>query len=533
MRDRTTLLRELALLGAALAVSGCAGTDRPRTDLASHVLPPPESRPLTPASGRQPGASTDWVRQVRADDPAPQTTAKDPESAPSAPPTPPAADGACAPAALALPDAITLAFRLQPRLRAFLEGVVQARGAETIAFAPFLPLAVAAYTVGGFDLNAGGAGVPVGAGVPNFTFLPFTGAIPVGLDLHTGYELAELRVQWLLTDFGRRIGRYRQAQIATDIAQLQTDRAYQTVASDVAVAYYQVLRTRSLKRTAEEAVRRAEDDLAVAKKLATGGVIEREKVLRVEVALAQAQRALDAAEAAVAVAVAGLNLAIGLNTCAPTEVLDPPDLPEFGLCLADCLAQAVSGRRELEVAQRTVQAAEVGSGVARAGFRPRVVAEGLLTDFQQSAPRGHADLALGFIKLEWGLFEGGRRVGELRVADSKVREAAARAEALADTIAFQVTEAYRQLVVARRGIDRSRPAVEQAREAYRLARARAARGDATPTEVTEAETALTRAEQEYQTARYDYLTALARLNFAMGLPPVPFGESGPAPPGPH
>jgi outer membrane protein TolC len=49
---------------------------------------------------------------------------------------------------------------------------------------------------------------------------------------------------------------------------------------------------------------------------------------------------------------------------------------------ADCLGQAVSQRRELEVAQRTIQVAEVGSDVARAGFRPRVVAEGLLNDFQ-------------------------------------------------------------------------------------------------------------------------------------------------------
>jgi outer membrane protein len=117
----------------------------------------------------------------------------------------------------------------------------------------------------------------------------------------------------------------------------------------------------------------------------------------------------------------------------------------------------------------------------------------------------------------------------LRVADSKLRAAAAQAEAIADTIAFQVTEAYRQLVAARSGIDRARPAVEQAREAYRLLRARAARGDATPTEVTEAETSLTKAEQDYLNSVYDYLTALARLNYATGLPatsPAP-GAAGP------
>jgi outer membrane protein TolC len=376
-------------------------------------------------------------------------------------------------------------------------------------------------------LNVGGSSI----GNQNFTFLPPTGAVPVGLKLNTGYELAELQVQWLLADFGRRIGRYRQAELGVNIAQLQSDRAFQTVANEVALAYYQVLRARSLKRIAEEAVRRAEEDLDVAKKLQKGGVIEREKVLRSEVILAQAQRAHDAAEAAVDVAVAALNLAIGLNVNAATEVVDSPALPELELSLTDCLSQAVARRKELAVAQLSIQSAQVGGQVARADFRPKIVAGGSLIDFQQSAPRAHTDLALGYIKLEWGLFEGGRRIGELRIADSKLREAAAQAESLANTIAFQVNEAYRQLVVARRGIDRAKPAVEQAREAYRLLRARAAKGDATPAEVTDAETALTRAEQDLFNSTYDYLSALARLNFAIGLPMVPYGPIATISPG--
>jgi len=255
-------------------------------------------------------------------------------------------------------------------------------------------------------------------------------------------------------------------------------------------------------------------------------VIEKEKVLRAEVALAQAQRGLDAAEAGVGVAVAALNLAIGLNVSAPTEVVVPPDLPGFERTLADCLAEAVARRRELEVAQLSIQSAQIGGRVARAEFCPKVEAGGLLTDFQQSAPRAHSNLALGFIKLEWALFEGGRRVGETRIADSKTRASVAQAESLADTIAFQVNEAYRQLVVARRGIDRSKPAVDQAREGNRLLRVRYAKGDATPAEVTDAETALTRAEQDQLNSFYDYLSALARLNFAIGLPP---DKTAPAP----
>jgi outer membrane protein TolC len=426
---------------------------------------------------------------------------------------------------LTLDEAIDTAFRQQPRLRVYLESVEQARRGEDIAFAPFLPMAVAGYSVGGFDLNAGGNSTPLGP-LPGFTFIPAIGSIPIGLNINTGYELAELKLQWLICDFGRRLGRYRQAGLAVDIAQLQSDRAFQTVANEVSVAYYQVLRTRALTKTAQDTVRRGADDLEVAKRLEKGGALEKEKRLRVEVQLAESQRLLDAAEGAEAVAVAALNLAIGLNVNATTGVIETSDAPPFTQSLAECLQTAVGLRREFQVARESIQVADEGRRVAKADFAPRILAEGYANDFQQAAPRGHADLAVGFIKLEWGLFEGGKRVAELRVMDSKIRAAIAQAETIADTIAFQVTEAYRNMVTARLAIDRSRPAVAQAEENYRLVRARAKVGDATSSEITDAESTLTRAQQAYLNSIHDYLIALARLEYAMGVSPTPGSYPG-------
>jgi outer membrane protein TolC len=509
-----------ALLGLAV---GCSHRDLAAPEvLAQRILPPPGA--AAQAASDLPAWAPETAEGNKPGGPEKAATAG--PTGPGAAPAVLAKDGVpCQP--LALPDAIALAFDLQPRLRASLESISQARGREDIAFAAYLPTLTSAYSVGGFDLNVGGAGIAL-PNSPPFTFLPGTGSLPVGLDVKTGYELAELKLQWLVCDFGRRMGRYNQAGLAVDIAQLQTDRAFQTVANDVALAYFQVLRARSLRRIADESVRRAEDDLDVAKKLAKGGVIEREKVLRAEVALSQAHRALDVTEEAEAVSVAALNLAIGLNPSAATAVVDTADVPPFALNLTDCLGQAVGGRREFQVARRSVQVAQEGRRVAHADFAPRVVAEGDLLDFQQAAPRGHADLALGFIRLEWGLFEGGKRVAELRMADSHIREAMAQADSIADTIAYQVNQAYRQLVAARKGIERARPAVQQTQETYRLVVARAKQGDAIPAELTDAAAALTRAQQDYSNSVYDYLTALARLEYAMGTAPTP-ARVGPHP----
>ena len=102
----------------------------------------------------------------------------------------------------------------------------------------------------------------------------------------------------------------------------------------------------------------------------------------------------------------------------------------------------------------------------------------------------------------------------------------AQAESIADTIGFQVTEAYRMLVTARLGIDRSRPSVTQAEENYRLVRARARLGDATSAEITDAQSTLTRAQQAYLNSVYDYLIALARLEYAVGVTPTPGSAYG-------
>ena len=186
------------------------------------------------------------------------------------------------------------------------------------------------------------------------------------------------------------------------------------------------------------------------------------------------------------------------------------------MSLADCLQSAVACRREFQVARKSVAVAQEGSRAARADFAPKIVAEGDLLKFDQTSSGGHAGLGLGFIKLEWGLFEGGRRVAELHEEGSRIREAMAQTDSIADTIAFEVNQAYRQLIAARKGIDLSRPAVEQTLETYRLVVARARQGDATPAELTDAQAAVTRAQQDYYNSIYDYLTALCAIAVCYG-----------------
>jgi len=155
MTYRAIAVRRLLLAGAAAGtVAGCGAPDRYRPSFDRRVLPPSVVTRQQPARAPDTG-----VKQARADVPSVEPV---PATPTPGEPAPQVADGRCAPGPLSLPDAIALAYRVQPRLRVFLEGVVQARGTERIALAPFLPTAVAGYSIGGFDLNAGGTQVQVG-----------------------------------------------------------------------------------------------------------------------------------------------------------------------------------------------------------------------------------------------------------------------------------------------------------------------------------------------------------------------------------
>jgi outer membrane protein TolC len=436
---------------------------------------------VKPAAAAQPGQGAEARSEGDRSSPLPPAIGEPPQRAnsdrsPTAPALPSDSDETALDAItasgkpLTLPEAIEMAFRFQPQLRAQLETINQARGLQQIAFSTFLPVVAGNYDVGGYSLGVGGQPIPLGKGLPGFNFTPGIGALPFGLNLGTTFELAELKIQWLVFDFGRRLGLHEQARLATDIAGLQTERAYQTVADEVATAYYNVLRSEALRRTARDALRRAEDQLSDARKLQREGVVEREIVLRSEVQQAEARQQLHTATEAEFVALAALSLAMGLKSDHPIRAVEPAEIPPLATNLCDCLLTATRERREFSVIRRTVDIAAEGGRVARADFAPKVVADGALLNFQQQELKGHADLRLAFIRLEWTLFEGGRRIASARVADSRLREAMAKAESIADQIAFQVNEAYRNAVTAWVGIADARPAVDQASENYRLVR---------------------------------------------------------------
>lgn len=404
---------------------------------------------------------------------------------------------------LSLQQSILYAKKHNPRLRILRERVNQARAGKQIAFSAFLPEAMISYrAIWGTDKFV----LPT---VPSLL-----GNMAFG-ETADHFRSAELNLQWVVWDFGRTPGRYQQAQAARDIAELQYDRGIQTVVYNTTAAYFNLLQKKAMIRVAKEAVRRAKSLLRDARNYVAQGTAIQVDVLQAERLLAEMQLALVSARSAGMVALAGLNRVMGFHVSSHTKIAEKKAQPVFTLSLDECLQRAVTFRDEFRSVLKAISSSQWGLAASQAKFLPRIIAGGTGAH-HDGQPSGDRYFLAGGVKIELALFEGTRRFGEVEKNRAEVREAMARAEEVADGIAFEVIVAYTGIQETREGISYSRTAVARGEESLKVLRHLFKSGDATATDVIDAEWALISAKEHYFTALYQYRIALAQLDYAVG-----------------
>jgi outer membrane protein len=409
--------------------------------------------------------------------------------------------------------AIDLAYRMNPSIQSARKRLEIARAGKDIAYADFLPELDLGYR------HVVGDTRPTGFVLP--TLPTAIGNVAFGGSAEE-FDVAELRAQWTLWDFGRRSAKYGQSLITEEIAGLQYVRRQQTVAFDVASAYFDVLSAQATAEVAEESVRRAQSALGDAKNFLHRGNAIRNDVLRADVFAKEMQLELVKAHTAEGVALAKLNRAIGINPSCTTQVSELSEPPPLDLTLRDCLQMAVENRREFGVVEHGIAKAKLGASAAESEFMPKVVVGGLGSVQQEHDPTKYAEHASAGIGIELNLFQGGKRIGEMREAKTEIDLAVAGGKEVCDQIAYEVKVAYLSITDATERMKVAQAAAAQASENRRVVGSLFEQGDAIATEIIDAELTLTRAQQAYLIARYDYQTALARLAFAVGLPPERF-----------
>ena len=326
-----------------------------------------------------------------------------------------------------------------------------------------------------------------------------------------------LLLKYRLFDFGARRAGVAGAQAMLQAREAMAQAVRNELAHAVTKAFYGVFQAQELAAVQSEQVRSLEESLRVARARLQQGAAVRADVLSLEVRLAQAQEDEVRARNAVALAVAGLNTALG-GANLRAEELQPPDPAASWIEAPDPEESdaALEAHPALRAAMAVVEARQAALRGAQAARRPVVNAFGSV-DWDSPNASDYEHSYLAGVMVEWDLFTGGRLAGA--VAEARAEWEAARAEAQRtrhqlqwdlDDAQIRVREARERLAVTAR-------AEESAAEALRLTKVRYEQGAAELAELLNAEVGWSAIRARRVAAVYDYRIALSNLARARGV----------------
>lgn len=289
---------------------------------------------------------------------------------------------------------------------------------------------------------------------------------------------------------------------------------------NVRSSYYSLLRAESLVRVSEAAVAQSQEALRVARSQFSAGTVAQFDVLRAQTQLANNQQTLISARNQVALSKNAFANSLGIDPGTPVDLAPPTETKEKDalptLEEAKLIAAALATRPEARQAEISLTKAAKNIQLNGKGLAPSLGAS--LSANYNPNPAFISNQTTGSVSvgLTVPLSDGGASKAQTEAARSDKRAAEIQKEQYQNGIKAEVQQA---LIAVRDAHERAQTAwgaVEQAREAYRIAQVRFREGVDTQLSVNDAQTSLIQAETNIVNARYDYLTALARLDRALG-----------------
>ena len=280
--------------------------------------------------------------------------------------------------------------------------------------------------------------------------------------------------------------------------------------------YYQVLADQELTRVAAERVRRAREQLGVARARVISGAAVSTDSLQLLLELNRARVAELRQTTALRVARLQLGRRIGMDGPVDATPLSTAQAPDLTLSLAEAVAEAGRSGPAAVGARALEDAAEALVKAQRGSYLPSLTL-GATTATYDTRFFPDATSRTSFIfSATLPIWNGGQR--EVLMSQARVQREIARVTRL-DTeraIARDVTERYEAYTTARATTQLAEEAVLVARENYRVQDTRYRAGATTILDLIEAQTRLTEAEAEFVQSRYATRLALGRFEAQLG-----------------
>lgn len=333
-----------------------------------------------------------------------------------------------------------------------------------------------------------------------------------------------LDLSWTVFDGFKTYNSYRAAELNSDAANLDLNRARFKLDRQLRTLYYQALAAQKLAEVAAQNVKTLESHLNIARLTEKSGYGTRFDVLRIQASLEEARAEEDAAQNNVVIARSALSEAMGYETADERPLQgDLPVLQEKDI--AHELNVAMDKRDDLQADMRREEAAGRMSTAAKGAWSPTVslFAEEQYYRFGTFDPdigsngQYKNDYSVGF-RLHWDIFDGGNTLASQKMASARYQEAAAELHKSLAHVPHEI-ETWKRTFNYNAALYRARlRALDESQESVRLATAGVKAGSRTHTEALDAELDLFRARGGVIRAQADAINALGNLELAVGYP---------------
>jgi outer membrane protein TolC len=280
--------------------------------------------------------------------------------------------------------------------------------------------------------------------------------------------------------------------------------------------YYGVLANQALATVASERLRRAEEQLAVARARVVSGAAVQTDSLQLVLEVTRAR--IDLARQAAVLRVGQLQLGRRVGVAGPVGAAGADSIPplELPVTLPYAVNEALLQGPQYRAARANERSAAAALQARRSDYLPTLgisVANQTFDSRFFPSARNISSVSLAVTLPIWNL--GQREIGATQARVNRDVSRAIR-EDLERGALRDVTEAYEAYTTARRTVDLSQLALAAATESFRVQEARYRSGATTILELLDAQISLTQAQADLVQANYATRLALAGLEAILG-----------------
>lgn len=329
------------------------------------------------------------------------------------------------------------------------------------------------------------------------------------------YATAAVSANYTIYDFGRREARKQQAQSGSN-ATSSLFKAKQTdVSLQVIEAYFGILETEKLLKSADEEVLQIEQHRRIAQIMFEEGVVTRNDVLQADVRLAAAKQKQLSIRNRRENAWLLLNQLTGSDQAYRADLNDntsitPPDAAKLDE------KSAINSRYEILALRQNLEAGDAEVKEAKSGFMPELFTR-MGMDYVQNDKAREQAIFSAMIGVKINFFDGFSTSAQ---RDKAVKNRARTLDVLRQSesqIQLEIASLKNDVRVASERILVAETAIKQSEENLRINRERYRERVGTATEVLDAQTLVTQTRADYYSAQYDHQVSLARLKRAVGM----------------